>query len=269
VHDRVEATLNYLAPMEQKPEYYLYKPPPEIERHTPASLPKTVPILDARTLNGGVTLDREGAAIVPHQSAVANFYDEEEVHSVYYREVERLVGAVTGASRVHVFDHNLRCSARAEAKEAGISMPVRFVHNDYTEKSGPQRVRDLVGGEEAERRLERRFAVINVWRSIGPPIEDTPLGICDAQTIATEDCVATDLKYRDRTGEIYSFRYNPEHRWLYFPRMQGNEAMLLKCFDSDRSISGRFTAHSAFDNPAVPEDCPARESIEVRTLAFF
>jgi hypothetical protein len=31
----------------------------------------------------------------------------------------------------------------------------------------------------------------------------------------------------------------------------------------------RFTAHSAFDDPTSPADAPARESIEVRTLAFF
>lgn len=269
MHEHVEATLNYVAPMEHKPEYYLYQPPPEITRHTPESLPRTVPIFDARQLPDGVALDREGVQLVPHETAVANFYDAEEVRSVYYPEVARLVRESTGADHVLVFDHNVRSGPRAERKEAGVSMPVRFVHNDYTEKSGPQRVRDLVEDREAGRRLERRFAVINVWRSIGAPIEDTPLGICDAQTIAAEDCVATDLKYRDRTGEIYSFRYNPDHRWLYFPRMHRGEAMLLKCFDSDRSISGRFTAHSAFDNPAAAEGSPARESVEARTLVFF
>ncbi|MCH7707345.1 MAG: methyltransferase, partial [Myxococcales bacterium] len=31
----------------------------------------------------------------------------------------------------------------------------------------------------------------------------------------------------------------------------------------------RFTVHSAFEDPGTPPEAPARESIEVRTLAFF
>ncbi len=51
--------------------------------------------------------------------------------------------------------------------------------------------------------------------------------------------------------------------------MQRNEAMLIKCYDSSDDGRARFTAHSAFDDPTTPPDAPARESIEVRTRAFF
>jgi hypothetical protein len=50
--------------------------------------------------------------------------------------------------------------------------------------------------------------------------------------------------------------------------MQADEALLLKCFDSDRDVA-RFTAHTAFDDPGAPPDTPPRQSVEVRTLAFF
>src|SRR5207244_486278 len=135
------------------------------------------------------------------------------------------------------------------------------------ERSGPQRVRDLFG-TEAERLLRSRFAVINVWKPIRGPVEQAPLAVCDARTIGPDDFVPTDLRYRDRSGEVYSLRFSPTHAWFYFPRMQADEAMLLKCFDSDRSCA-RFTAHSAFDDPGSRADARARESIEVRTLAFF
>ena len=174
---------------------------------------------------------------------------------------------VTGASRVVAFDHNLRLATRAERSESGVQGPVRYAHNDYTEQSGPQRVRDLLG-EEAERLLLGRFAVINVWKPIRGPVEQAPLAVCDARTIRPEDFVSTDLRYRDRTGEIYSLRWSPIHTWFYFPRMSADEAMLLKCFDSEPGRA-RFTAHSAFDDPGSPPDAPVRESIEVRTLAFF
>jgi hypothetical protein len=110
--------------------------------------------------------------------------------------------------------------------------------------------------------------VINVWKPIRGPVQTAPLAVCDARTIRAGDLVPTDLKYRDRTGEVYSLRFNPQHRWFYFSDMRADEAMLLKCFDSDPGRA-RFTAHSAFDDPASPADASPRESIEVRTLAFF
>ena len=123
-------------------------------------------------------------------------------------------------------------------------------------------------GGEAESLLARRFAVIKVWKPICGPVETAPLAVCDARTIQPQDLVATDLIYQDRVGEVYSLAFDPGHRWFYFPRMRADEAMLLKCYDSDRSRA-RFTAHSAFDDPTSPADAAPRESIEVRTLAFF
>jgi hypothetical protein len=183
--------------------------------------------------------------------------------------VEQLVKKLTGATKVVAFDHNIRCAPRAKQGEAGISIPVLFAHNDYTIKSGPQRVRDLLPVEEAEKLLQHRFAVINVWRPIRVPAQDTPLAVCDAQSMGQKDFIATDLKFPNRTGEIYSVAYNPEQRWFYFPRMQPDEAMLLKCYDSMDDGRARFTAHSAFHDPTAPADAPPRESIETRTFVFF
>jgi hypothetical protein len=145
---------------------------------------------------------------------------------------------------------------------------VKFAHNDYTIKSGPQRVRDLVGDLEAEELLKHRYAFINVWRPVRGPIEEFPLAVCDAKSMTLKDFVATDLKYRDRTGEVYSVAYNPTHRWFYFPRMRTEEALLLKCFDSDEKRT-RFTAHSGFEDPTSPPNAAPRESIEARTILFF
>ena len=63
--------------------------------------------------------------------------------------------------------------------------------------------------------------------------------------------------------------FNPKHRWHYFPRMQRDEAVLIKCYVSARDGRARFTAHGAFDDPTMPAGAPPRESIEARTLAFF
>jgi len=147
---------------------------------------------------------------------------------------------------------------------------VMSVHNDYTEKSGPQRVRDLLPADEAEARLDKRFAEYNVWRNIAHhPVEMAPLGFVDAESIAPRDLAVCDLIYADRTGEIYQGVYNADHRWHYFPRLTREEAILIKCYDSAKDGRARFSLHSAFADPTAPADARPRESIEVRTLAFF
>jgi hypothetical protein len=263
----IEARFNYLAPMDERPGYYTDTPPKgERSRNTRGDR-RTLPVHDARDLAPNPSLDREGFVLVHHQTRAADLYDRGEVRRVYFPEMERLVAEATGASRVVAFDHNVRCAEMAAAKQNGAATPVKYAHNDYTVGSGPQRVRDLMG-DESEALLRRRFAVINVWKPIRGPVLESPLAVCSADSIDLDDFVATDLRYPDRTGEVYSMHWSPRHRWYYYPRMQADEAMLLKCYDSDPSHA-RFTAHSAFDHPASPEDAPSRESIEVRTLAFF
>jgi hypothetical protein len=264
----VETTLNYLARMAEKPVYYFYEPPAGTPWRNTKGDRHRVEITDARTLAPPPSLDREGFTLVRHATALEDAFDAGAVRAVYYREMEQLVQRATGAANVLAFDHNVRSAPRAERRENGAQTPVRFVHNDYTEGSAPQRVRDLLDADGAASALRKRFAVINVWKPLRGPVREAPLAICDARTIRPADFVPTDLRYRDRTGEVYSLAYNPEHRWFYFSSMNADEVLLLKCYDVDRRRA-RFTAHTAFDDPSSPADAPARESIEVRTLAFF
>ncbi|MGH7821353.1 MAG: CmcJ/NvfI family oxidoreductase [Candidatus Binatia bacterium] len=264
----LEATVNYLAETAEKPYFYLYEPPAGAAWRNTTGDRRMLSIRDARELDPAPTLDREGFDLARIETRVEDLYDPAVVREVYYREVERLVRDVTGAGRVVAFDHNVRSGVEAERRENGAQPPVRFPHNDYTLRSGPQRVRDLFPAGEAETLLRHRFAVVNVWKPIRGVVEEAPLAVCDARTIAERDFVETDLRYRDRLGEIYSLRFNPAHRWFYYPRMRASEAMLLKCYDSD-ATRARFTAHTAVDDPATPADAAPRESIEVRTLAFF
>jgi len=266
--DHVRGLVNYLEPMSDRPHNYMYEPPPGVPMRTGRNEKHVINVLDGRKVADQLTLDKQGFAFVKHETKVVNFYDAQEVERVYYPEVAELVKSATGAVRVRVFDHNVRLSTKAGKRLDGVREPVKFAHNDYTLKSGPQRVRDLMG-PEADELLKHRFAEINVWRPIRGPVEESPLAVCDAQTMTLDDFVATDLIYQDRTGEVYSVAYNPNHRWYYFPRMQPNEALLLKCYDSATDGRARFTAHSAFEDPTSPLNAVPRESIEARMLVFF
>jgi hypothetical protein len=262
----VDGSLNFIDPTGEKPVNYMYQPPEGVPLSTGSYLKFTVPIYDARPLLNELSLDREGFEIVRQESKVANFFDDAEVLAVYYPEVERLVRQHTGAVKIHVFDHNVR--SRAMAKEQrGVREPVKFAHNDYTIKSGPQRVRDLLP-DEAEELLKNRFAVVNVWRPIRATVEESPLAVCDGRSMTQDDFIKQNLLYRDRTGEVYAVAHNPNQHWFYFPHQRKEEVLLLKCYDSDERRL-RFTAHSAFEDPTSPAGAPPRESIEVRTLVFF
>jgi hypothetical protein len=262
------ARLNYLEPIETKPFMYAYATPPNAPpRFTPVD-ERAVFIRNGRPNAADFSLDREGFALAQDDGSVPDFYDQAQVRAVYYRHVARLVKQYTGAVKVHVFDHNVRSAIKESRGEAGAKLPAKRVHNDYTAKSAPQRVRDLFP-READALLKRRFAFVNVWRPIVGPVQESPLAVADAQSISAGDWVPTDLIYKDRIGETYSLVYNDAHRWFYFPQMQPSEALLIKCYDSSRDGRARFAAHSAFDDPTSPPDAPPRESIEARTVAFF
>jgi hypothetical protein len=224
---------------------------------------------DGRPLRATFDLDTHGFVFVDHPTQMRDFTDEEERRRVYDAEVQALVRKHSGASEVVVIDHTVRTGDESVQTAVGARPPVKGVHNDYTEKSAPRRLRDIFGDEEAERRMRRRWAIIQVWRPIRGPVLTDPLGICDGRSIPHKGFILLQRRYKDRTGEVYHIAHDPGHRWYYFPRMQRDEALVFKVFDSDASKPSRFTAHSAFDDPTSPPDAPARESIETRTFAFF
>ena len=265
----IEATLNYIAPMSERPRNYTFDPPPGVPRSNVEPEAHIVPIHDVRPIASSVSLDHEGFAVLHHASAVHDFWDEDEIRRTYYPEAERVIAEATGASKVFIFDHTLRRRVKGAqdwSREAP-RQPATRVHVDHTAKSGPQRVRDFFG-DDAERLLRGRVQVINLWRPIRGPLRDAPLAMCDVESVAPEDLVATDLVYQHRTGETYNVKYNPSHRWFYVPEMQPHEALLLKCYNSATDGRARFLPHTAFEDPTAPEDVPARESIELRTLVF-
>ena len=216
----------------------------------------------------GLALETNGFVLVEHRTAMRDFFDASELKQVYYPEVEALIKRIAGASRAIVFDHTLRSGSEKEREERLIREPVLSAHNDYTEWSGPQRVRDLMGAE-AENLLQRRFAIIQAWRPIADPIRSNPLAMADARSVAADDLLIAERRYPNRVGQTYRLKYNPAHRWFYFPEMRRDEAIVFKVYDSIKDGRARFTPHTSFDDPMTPPGAAPRQSIEARALAFF
>ena len=267
--EAIEAMLHYLEEGSEKPASYGGIRQAVADQQRKGNyLEHKMTIYNARAIADRLSLEREGFIFVNHETRMNNFYDEAEVRELYYRETEELVKKTSGAKRVVVFDHTLRSADPVTREEKQISGPVRNAHNDYTDWSGPQRVRDLLP-DEAEELLKRRFAIVQTWRPINKPVQREPLAIADARSIGTREMVTTARIYPDRVGETAHMTFNPDHVWYYFPNMQRNEAIVFKTFDSARDGRARWTAHCAFDDPTSRSEAPPRESIEMRALAFF
>ena len=268
----INASLNFIRRQDKKPLFhssaltggkpkYFY----DIEAHT-------VPISDMRAIAEDLSVDREGFELLDHATAVKDLYDDDAIEQAYLPEIEALLRRKFGASQFVIFDVTRRSDGGAGAKNPeGLRGPASQLHVDYTAKSGPQRVKDILGEEEAARLTAAgaRIIQINVWRPIHGPVERSPLALADASSARQEDLIATDQIFPDRVGEIYNVAHAPSQRWYYAPRMTANEVLLIKGWDSLDDGRARFTPHGAFHLSDTREDAPARESIEVRTLVVI
>ena len=240
-----------------------------------------------------------------------DFLDHDKVIQNYYPQCEQIAAASTGA-QVFAFDHNIRSATgkRSKKRISGgqqVQGPAHMVHGDYTLFSAPQRLKDLTRPPSRNDTLAsvlppgkallssalldsvlkdgKRFAIINVWRSISDePVQTDPLALCDGQTVEPQDLVVFEIHYQDRVGENYFAKYAQQQRFYCYPEMTRDEAMLIKQWDSfgplaqsdgkraDASVENApctFSFHSAFEDLSVADDAPERWSIEVRCIVIY
>ena len=268
--DSVVAPIQFTTDSGQELVAKVQKPGDGLDTFQGAMESRDVVIHNGRLAERPFELDREGFALTRSPTAMVDFYDDDEVRGVYYPEMEALVAKATGASAVVCFDHTIRVDDADKMARRRVRPPVKGAHNDFTIRSAAQRVRDLLPPREAEARLKGRYGSINIWRPVVSPVETRPLAICGYGSIEDADLVAAERHYPDgRIGGIYYLVHNDNQRWSYFPAMERDEVILLKCFDSLADGTARWTAHASFDDPGSPADPMPRESIEIRTLYFF
>ena len=275
VYDAVDGILSFLLPTDNRPYNYAYEPPAGTPWENYQHDNRRVVITDRRYATAPGSLDVEGFALWDAPTALRDFNDREAITQRYYAEVAELACAATGATRGYVFDHLVRKRDVDRGQlgfgRSGKGVPASAngrVHNDYTEESGRRRL-GLVFGALAEEMPSTRYAIVNVWRSIKAPILDTPLAVCDARSVDAVDLVNAEVRYPQRTGEIYLVKHGSRQRWSYFSAMDRHEALIFKQYDSQISGMARYTPHAAFDHPATPPNTPPRESIEARCLVIF
>jgi len=270
--DDVRASLTFIVPQATKPRFEsaaLTGGDPKVHFQVEQ---REVTIHDMRPISDALTLAREGFVLLRSETAVEDLYDDVEVDSVYRREIEHLLCEATGADRAVVFDFTRRSDAPGGASNPdGVRGPASRAHADYTLHSGLIRARDALGADTVERVLAcgGHIEQINVWRPISGPVVRSPLALADASSVAPDELVATDQLFPDRVGEIYTLAHGPGQRWYWAPRMQRNEVVLIKGWDSRAHARPRSTPHGAFELPDQDPGAPPRESIEVRAYCVF
>jgi hypothetical protein len=269
--DPKKAGLKFLANVDEPLVYVPSKGGGDETEHVGNFTMQEVTILDGRHHKQVSSLDVEGFRLVRQTTEVEDFYDDAQIESTYHDEVRALLTEITGAARIEIFDDTRRSTSLERQKDKNIREAAAIVHNDYTARSGIKRLRDHFADDpdEAEKLLQRRFAIVNVWRSIAGPVSNHALTLCDATTVRPDDLVSVERRAEERTGELQVALHHPGQRWYYFPEMQMDEALLIKTFDSETDGRARFTIHTSFEDPGAAADAAPRESIETRCLVFF
>ncbi|KAL1978413.1 hypothetical protein VTN31DRAFT_1272 [Thermomyces dupontii] len=266
----VDAQLTfYLPPADgSTPFRYVETPPagqPQLNYRTET---KTVRIQDIRGREDEFHADTHGfEAVRGVQSATtrATFDDDEEIKRVYYPEVKQLLleRVAPEAHKVVIFDHTVRRQDPGASRQ-----PVTFAHGDQTDRAATMRVKlHVEDPEEAERLLQGRYRIINVWRPINGAVQQAPLALGSATSLKEGDMVPVEHRYPNRTGETLATRYSPDIEWYYLSGIDDDERLIIKCSDSREDVAKR-TPHTAFVDPRSPPGAKPRESIEVRCLVF-
>jgi hypothetical protein len=135
--------------------------------------------------------------------------------------------------------------------------------------------------------------IVNVWRPLAP-VENWGLAVLDGRTLVQDDVHPSVLQQMSPSGfgaalqgsedpvldldgnimpvrmnELHTPLHDPAHRWIYFPDMRPDEALVFKICDSRRDGGGpRGGAHTAVKDPRGKAGAQ-RSSIEVRTLVIL
>ncbi len=272
------ASLNYLTNLDKIPVFAHAAKIGGEHRKNDDRTPREIPILNARLAPNRFSLDVEGFALAEQVTKVTDFNDDEQLASIYTPEIEKLIAEVAGGTEAVVFDHTRRSTNQEHREKYASRDPVPAPHSDYTDNSAFQRMRDRFGDEEAELRLNRRFSIVNAWRSMTGTLEQWPLTVCDARTIDDTQLTQTrreaplrpepSFEY-NRPSETRHAIYDPNHKWYWFPRMTRDEVLMFKNYDTLRDGTARYSLHSAFEDPDTPANAAARETIETRAFVFY
>ena len=214
---------------------------------------------------GALSIDRNGFTLTTNPTAVTDFRDEEQIESIYHREMERLVEGVTGAHRAFARSHLIRTEKPIDFNDGY----ARFVHCDYNMKRLVEMSETVLETHGVEPQKNWRYVWYNTWQPFDHKVENNPLAFIDWESLPLDDVIDYYYTGRGQDSLVAAPVYSNTHKWCYFPNMTTDEVIVLKQMDGrdgDRSV---YCPHTSFDFLEQVEDSLPRRSVETRLLAVF
>lgn len=239
-----------------------------------------VEILDARPVQARGVSEAEffaehAFALLKHETRVRDW--QRELASIYLPEIIELV------------QDRLFPGRRIEILRASIAMrrgPNQRYYATRIHADGPLTADryamnvGAVGGVEAadnwrahySREDVAGFVSIGFWRTtkMQRPLQHMPLAMCDPNSIRRDDLVATTsttIAPAGRTTHHLVLRHDPAQAWYYYPRMTGDEVVVMKACEfwkDDPGARPQNVFHAAFHHPDTPADAERRRSFDNR-----
>ncbi|KAI0873248.1 hypothetical protein GGS24DRAFT_517781 [Hypoxylon argillaceum] len=280
-----EGTVRFLGPTkDSQPASLNFKKGEEHQTNFGPSLEKKVNVTDLRYMKPQTTLAFEGIewvyapSVLSEDKLLAHDKDAVEVfiRGQYFEECAGLVKNRTGAARSIAYNYR----HRQIEEDTNLADPYKFsskplpnFHMDNDATTAEVNLRRVLGDEEAEHWLSKRWGIINVWRPVGDVVRQWPLALVDSSGLRPSDIAPIYTRNNYKT-HFTALKYSPKFRFYYVSNLAPDEALLFVDFLSGGKNAASLApplgiAHGAFEDHGAPEIVPKRRSVEVRCLVLY
>merc|ERR1712224_566474 len=205
--------------------------------------PHEMLMYDCRPNLQDLSLDRNGLLLANLKSAlrpdleVLLAEDEKDIRAIYWPEIVNLAKEkikIDGRQAKHVFA--IGTQKFTEDRSRGfLGSYSRQAHADFSDVVFDNAYKMLVKrGVPEQEAKELDIVFVNSWQPFGREVNDNALTILDWTSLKNEDLVEKRRGTPFVQGHIYTtgVLHNPDHRWLYVPKMQTDEVWFFKQADS-------------------------------------
>lgn len=239
---------------------------------------------NGRLADPAPTLDHEGFGLFDCPSRVVTERHEEliaqnsqprlemaPVNADYLAELAPLIQRLSGAREVIAQYDMITVRFSSRSPRRSWMGTAAFAHIDFESGEVARLLDDSLRMWQRTVEPFSRIAIFQTWRVITQPPQDTPLALCDGNSVAAADIVP--MEFHGPEGDRNAFvrsracHYAAGHRWYYFPDMTPDEVLVFKGFDS-AVPDARNALHTAFRDLSR-EDAVPRGSIECRFIALY
>ncbi|KAJ3541339.1 hypothetical protein NM208_g4656 [Fusarium decemcellulare] len=273
----IETSMHFLSPSptytQEKPYSLRYPPPRNLAQSNVLRERHSIRLANMRG-NPSLVLEQCGFELLPFPSPLSyeDFAEPLNITAKFLPQLGAEIKQLLGAHHVVPIDFSVRRRHRKFPVSTGENyehdQPTAMAHIDFTVQEGERMLR-IMFGDRAEDIISHPWKVVNAWRPLRGPLNDWPLGLCDARSVDyAADTMPADIVYREWATENLQIHYNPRHKWYFLPDQTTDEVLLFKSAESCPE-SPQAVPHGSFCNPKTDKDEPPRESIDCRFFVLF